>query len=212
MRKGFIAALTSGAAVLTIGVGTTAAMAAPHTAATWTVKPGGSLSGKTSKTVLKDTKTGAVLTCTSSTATGTAKSGSGLTNPLAKLSAATFSNCTGPAGLTFTVTTSAFPWKLNGLSYSSGTAKGDITHIHAVLKGTNSSCTATVDGTGASQDNGKVTISHSNSAPAKLKVLAGGGNLHAYNVSGCLGALNSGDHTTFTATYTLSKAQTISSP
>jgi hypothetical protein len=211
MRKSISTILAaSGAIALAVSLSATSAGAA--TATTWTVTPGGSLSGKSGTTTLTDTKTGAVLTCTSSTATGTAKSGSGLTNPLANLSNVTFSTCTGPAGLTFDVTTSAFPWHLNGTSYTSPTAKGTITHIHAVLKGTNSSCTATVDGTSATADNGTVHVSHSNAAATKLNVLKAGDNLHAYNVSGCLGALNSGDPATFVATYTLSKAQTITSP
>lgn len=213
MRKRLATILAAGGAtVLAISLSTTSVMAS--TAKTWTVTPGGVLSGKTTKTVLTDTKTGAVLTCTAATASGTAKSGSGLTNPLATLSKVTFSSCTGPAGLTFKVTTSALPWDLNGTSYASstGTTTGTITGIHAQLTGTNSSCKATVDGTSATADNGMVKATHKNSTPTKLSVIASGDNLHAYNVSGCLGALNSGDPTTYVATYTLSKAQTITSP
>jgi hypothetical protein len=211
MRRRFTIVLGSGAAALALGIGTNAAMAT--TATTWTVKPGGSYTAKSGKTVLTDTKTGVVLTCTSSTAAGTLKSGSKLPSNIGTVTKNTFTGCTGPAGLKFNVTTSAFPWKVNATSYSSGTAKGSITGIHAVLKGTNNTCKATVDGTGASAHNGKVAISHSNSAANKLKILASGGNLHVYNVSsGCLGAINSGDPTTFTTTYTLNKAQKITSP
>ena len=213
MRKRLATILAaSGAVALTLSLSTTSVLAV--TAKTWTVTPGGTLSGKSTKTVLTDTVTGAVLTCKTSTATGTAKSGSGLTNPLATISATTFGKCTGPAGLTFKVTTSAFPWDLNGTKYtaSSGLTKGTITGIHAVLTGTNSSCTATVDGTSATADNGKVDATHKNSAPTKLNVVPTGGNLHAYNVSNCLGALNNGDATTYKATYTLTTGQTITSP
>ena len=221
MRKRISTILfAGGAAALAIGLGTTSSFAT--TATTWTVKPGGSFTAKTAKTVLTDKNTGAVLTCVStsttsaSTTAGSLKSGSGLTSPIGHLTSVKFNNCTGPAGLTFTVTTTASstkPWPVNATKYdsSTGLTHGNIAHIHAVLKGTNSSCTATVDGTGATANNGKVTITHLNSKPAKLKV-TGGGNLHAYNVSGCLGALNSGDATSFTATYTLNKGQTITSP
>jgi hypothetical protein len=207
--------LAGGAAALAIGLGTTSSFAT--TATTWTVKPGGSFTGKSGTTTLTDTKTGAVLTCTSSSTAGTLKKGSGLANPIGHVTKVAFTGCTGPAGLTFTVTTTASttnPWPVTATSYSSttGTTKGTISHIHAVLKGTNSSCTATVDGTGATAKNGKVVISHKNSAANKLSVLKGGDNLHAYKVSGCLGALNSGDPTTFVATYTLSAGQKITSP
>jgi hypothetical protein len=214
MRKHLTAILVSGgAAALALGIGT-AAMATTA-AMTWTIKPGGSYTSKSGTTTLTDTVTGAVLTCTSSTAAGTLKSGSGKTNPIGTVTSSTFTGCTGPAGLTFSVKTSASltkSWKVNATGFSSGVATGNISGIHAVLTGTNNTCKATVDGTGASAFNGKVKITHSNSAPAKLKVTKGI-NLHSYNVSaGCLGAINSGDPVTYKATYTLNKAQTITSP
>jgi hypothetical protein len=205
---------TSGvAAVMAIGLGTTTALATA--AATWTVKPGGLYTAKSGTTTLTDTVTGAVLSCTSSAAAGKLKSGSGLSNPLGTVTSNTFTGCTGPAGLTFSVKTSASstkPWKVNATGFSAGVTTGNISGIHAVLTGTNNTCKATVDGTGASAFNGKVQIKHANSAPAKLKVTKGI-NLHSYNVSaGCLGAINSGDPVTFKTTYTLNKAQTITSP
>jgi hypothetical protein len=214
MRKHLTAVLLSGgAAALALGIGT-AAMAT--TATTWTIKPGGSYTSKSGTTTLTDTATGAVLTCTSSTAAGTLKSGSGKTNPIGTVTSSTFTGCTGPAGLTFSVKASASStksWKVNATGFSSGVATGNISGIHAVLTGTNNTCKATVDGTGASAFNGKVRITHSNSAPAKLKV-TNGINLHTYNVNatGCLGAINNGDAVTYKATYTLNKAQTITSP
>lgn len=208
-RLGTILA-ASGAIALTIGLGSASVSASAAT--TWTVKPGGAFSGTSTLIYLMDTNTGLAIACTSSEVSGTLKNGSGLTNPLATLSNATFSNCTGPAGMTFKVPTSAFPWDLNGTSYSSGTMKGTITGIHAVLEGINIACTATIDGTSATANNGNVVINHNNSAPAKLRVLQGGDNLHAYKVSNCLGELNSGDPMALSGTYTLTKGQTISSP
>jgi hypothetical protein len=203
-------------AALAVGLGATSALART---ATWTVKPGGSYTATTTKTVLTDSKTGAALTCVStstspaSKASGTLKSGSGLSNPLGTVAAASFNNCSGPAGLKFKVTTSHLPWHVNGTSYSSGTATGNISGIHAVLTGTNNTCKATVDGTGATANNGKVTIKHTNGTAGNKLTFTGGGNLHTYNVSaGCLGAINSGDAVSFKATYTLNKAQTITSP
>jgi hypothetical protein len=206
MRKrvaGFL--LSGGVAALAIGLSTTAALAT--TATTFSVSPGGSITGTAAKTTLTDTKTGNALSCKSSKATGTVKSGTGLAGAgIGSISALTFSNCTGPLGLSFTVTTSAFPWSLNAVSYKKGVTTGTITGIHAVLSG--SDCTATVDGTSATADNGEVKVTYTNST-GKLKVLTTGGNLTIYNVSGCLGLINSGDPTTFSGTYTITPKQTI---
>jgi hypothetical protein len=184
--------------------------AGPAFAATWTVKPGGSITGKAGKTTLKDTKTGQSLSCASSTAKGTVKSGSGLSGTgIGSISSISFSTCTGPLGLTFTVTPGHLPWKLNAVSFASGVTHGTITGIHAKLSGTG--CSATVDGTGATANNGKVSATYTNSTGV-LKVLTTGGNLHVYNVSGCAGLINSGDPTTFSGSYTISPKQTITSP
>lgn len=213
MRMRTVLSASGVAAIVAIGLGATTALATSTT--TWTVKPGGAYTSTSGTTTLTDTVTGAVLTCTSSTAAGTLKSGSGLTNPLGTVTSSTFKNCTGPAGLTFSVKTSASstkPWHVNATGFSSGVATGNISGIHAVLTGTNNTCKATVDGTGATAFNGKVQIKHSNSAANKLKVTKGI-NLHSYNVSaGCLGAIKSGDAVTYKAVYTLNKAQTITSP
>jgi hypothetical protein len=56
-----------------------------------------------------------------------------------------------------------------------------------------------------------VKVTYTNSTH-KLKVLASGGTLHVWNVSGCAGLINSGDATTFVGTYLVSPAQTITSP
>ena len=65
--------LTGGAAALTVGLTATSAVAA-----TWTVKPGGAITAKSGTTTLTDKNTGNKLTCSSSKATGTLKSGKGL--------------------------------------------------------------------------------------------------------------------------------------
>lgn len=45
-----------------------------------------------------------------------------------------------------------------------------------------------------------------------LKFLATGGNLHFWHVKGCAPLLNSGDPATFSATYTITPRQAITSP
>jgi hypothetical protein len=198
--------LFAGAATAAV-IGLSAAPA--FAATTWTVSPGGAITAKSGKTVLTDTTTGNALTCKSSSTSATLKSGSGLAGAgLGSITAVTFKTCTGPLGLTFTVTTNGLPWKLNAKSYNSstGVTTGTITGIDATLSGP--SCSATVDGTAAGADNGMVKATYTNST-GKLKILTTGGNLHIYNVSGCAGLIATGDATTFSATYTVSPKQTI---
>jgi hypothetical protein len=207
MRARIAALLLSGGATAALTVGLAAS---PALAATWTVKPGGNFTATAGQTKLTDTKTKAVLTCKSSKSTGTLKKGKGLPGAgIGSIKTQTFSNCKGPLGLTFTVKTSHLPWKLNAVSFKNGVTTGTITGIHATLSGP--ACSATVDGTGASANNGKVKVTYTNST-GKLKVLTTGGNLHVYNVSGCAGQINNGDPTTFSGTYTVSPKHTITSP
>ncbi len=184
--------------------------AAPALAATtWSVSPGGAITGKSGTTTLKDTTTGTSLSCKSSSTSATLKKGTGLSGTaIGSITKVSFSTCTGPLDLSFTVTTKALPWKLNAVSYdsSTGVTTGTITGIDATLSGP--TCSAEVDGTGAGKDNGKVKATYTNST-GKLKVLTTGGNLHIYDVSGCSGLIVTGNATTFSATYTVSPKQTI---
>jgi hypothetical protein len=179
--------------------------------ATFSITPGGAITAKAGVTKLKDTKTGSVLQCTSSTSSGTLKSGHGISgSSLGTITALSFSNCTGPLSLQFTVTNSGFPWKLTGASYNAttGVTTGHITGIKSTLTGP--SCSATVGGATATST-GSVKVTYTNST-GKLAVQAAGGNLHVYNVVGCSGLINTGDPTQFTGSYTVTPKQTITSP
>lgn len=206
--------LVTGAALagaLALSAGSALAATSVGTAATWTVTPGGTITAKAGTTTLKDTKTGSVLTCTSSSGKGSVKKGSGLSGAgLGSITALSFSNCTGPLSLTFTVKTTHFPWKLNANSYnaSKGVTTGTITGIHATLTGP--SCSAVVDGTSATADNGKVTATYTNGT-GKLAT-TGAGNLHIYKVKGCAGLIGDGDGSSFKGSYTVSPKQKITSP
>jgi len=202
--------VTSAALTGVLGLSAGSAIAAINgVAATWTVKPGGAITAKAGTTTLKDTNTGSTLTCASSSGKGSVKSGSGLSGTgIGKISSLSFSSCTGPLGLTFTVHTSDFPWHLNALSFSSGVTTGTITGIHATLSGP--SCSAVVDGTGPTANNGRVTAKYSNGT-GKLTT-TGAGNLHIYHVSGCAGLIMSGDGSSFHGSYAISPKQTITSP
>jgi hypothetical protein len=99
--------------------------------------------------------------------------------------------------------------KPGSVNSATGTTTGTLTGIHASMSG--AGCTAVVDGTGATAHNGTVTITYTNSTHT-LKVLTTSGNLHIYNVSGCAGAIHSGDSASQSAAYAISPAQTITSP
>jgi hypothetical protein len=200
--------LTGAATAVTIGASAGVALAV---AITFSISPGGAITAKAGKTTLKDVNTSQVLSCTSSSSSGTLKSGHGISGTnLGSITKLSFSGCTGPGGLTFTVTNSGFPWTLHGTAFNatSGVTTGNITGIKSHLSGPG--CSADVRGATATST-GKVKVTYTNGTH-KLKVLAGGGTLHVFNVSGCFGLINNGDATQFTGTYTVTPAQTITSP
>lgn len=199
---------TGVASAVAIGASAGVALAV---AITFTITPGGAITAKAGTTTLKDTNTGSVLTCTSSSSSGTLKSGKGIAGTnIGSITKLSFTNCTGPLGLTFTVSNSAFPWVLSGTAYNatSGVTTGFINGIKSKLTGP--SCSATVGGATATAK-GKVKVTYTNGT-GKLKVLTTGGNLHVWNVSGCAGLINSGDATQFSGTYTVTPKQKITSP
>jgi hypothetical protein len=198
--------LSGGAAALAISLSATAASAST---ATWTVKPGGSVTASGSGQV-KDTKTGTVAKCTSIKITkATLKKGSGLSGTgIGTISGASFTGCT-IATVAITVTVEDLPWKLNALSYNStsGVTHGSITKVE--LLATAPGCSATLEGTTAT--NGRVKVAYTNSTGV-LKLLPSGGNLTSENVSGCFGLVNNGDPQDASGKLTVSPKQTITSP
>ncbi|GJF34019.1 hypothetical protein KNE206_67190 [Kitasatospora sp. NE20-6] len=198
------------AAVLTAATG---AIAAPATAgtsstlATWTVSPGGAWTAKATSPKLTDTKTGTKLTCSSSSAAGVLKSGSGLSNPLSTITSVGWTSCSGPLGITFSVTAQNLPWSINGSTYAAGVTTGTLTGVKAHISG--AGCTADFAGP-TSTTAATLTGTYSN---ATNTLTLSGGDLHAYNVSGsCLGLLNNGDAATYNAAYVLASPQAITSP
>jgi hypothetical protein len=199
---------TGVASAVAIGASAGVALAV---AITFTISPGGAITAKAGKTTLTDKNTGSVLTCASSSSSGTLKKGSGIAGTnIGSISALSFATCTGPLGLTFTVANSGFPWTLSGTAFNAttGVTTGFINGIKSHLSGP--SCSADVAGATATAK-GKVKVTYTNST-GKLKVLAAGGNLHVFNVVGCAGLINSGDVTQFVGTYTVTPKQTITSP
>jgi hypothetical protein len=195
---------------IAVAAGTTVALLAATSpafaATTWTVKPGGSISASGSGQV-KDATTGTVAKCTSIKMAGKLKSGSGLSNPLGKITSGSFTGCT-IAGIAITVAVQNLPWHLNAASYNatSGVTTGSITGVR--LLATATGCSATLQGTTAT--NGKVKVTYTNSTGV-LKLL-GGGNLTSENVSGCFGLVNNGDVQHASGSLKVSPIQKITSP
>jgi hypothetical protein len=210
MLKRISTIIAAGGAAATLAVALGAAPSSATTVATWTVKPGGAVSGSGTAQV-KDAQTGTVAKCSSITLSGTAKSGSGLAgNKLVKITSGSFTGCT-IGTISVSVTVNGLPWYLNAKSYvsSTGVTSGTITGIDLVA--TAPGCTATLDGTAAGADNGTVKGTYTNSSGV-LKLLPTGGNLHAWGVSGCLGLINNGDTAKPSGSATVTPKQTITSP
>jgi hypothetical protein len=186
-------------------VGVTAVLAP----VTWTVRPGGSVSLESGRLVLTDTKTKSNIVCSSSRFNGTIKSGSGLSGTgIGSIAAGSFTHCDNSLGPSFVLTATDLPWQLNLTGYraAKGVATGSISHVQITVSGP--SCSAVIDGTSGTASDGVVTFHYTNST-AQLKPLATGGNLHFYEVSGCLGLFDNGDPVTVSATLTVSPKQVI---
>jgi len=210
MRKGLFSVLSSVAFVLALGLGTSMATAADQNS--WTIKPGGTVTGSAGTTVVTDTATGVQVTCPSSSVGGTFKSGIDRMNPLAKITAFGYNGCT-VVGANVGITTSASetnPWPLRGRTYRSGVTQGSISNIETSFSITRFglTCSGTVAGTSATTP-GQVEVTYNN---ADGSLITGGGNLHAWNVTGqCFGLIRTGDPITSVGTYVISPQQTITS-
>jgi hypothetical protein len=205
MRKGITATLAGASAIaLSLALGVTAASAT--TAVTWTVSPGGSITASGSGQV-KDTKTGTIAKCTSIKVTkATIKKGTGLKGAgLGTISASTFTGCT-IATISVTVATANLPWKLNATSYNAttGVTTGTLTGVQ--LDASAPGCSATLEGTTAT--NGKIKVTYTNSSGV-LKLIGTGGNLTDEDVSGCFGLVNNGDPEDASGSLTVTPKQTI---
>ncbi|GEM_PF-1004504 len=187
-RLAKLASVTLAAAAAAAGLTSSAALASPVPAQpgviTWTVTPGGSFTAKSGPAIFTDTVSGAVINCVSANMTGSLKSGSGLPGKgLGTVKSLTFVTCT-LAGASVSMSSGPVAWLLNAVSYKLGVMHGTITGIHFAITG--SGCSAVVDGTGATARNGHVKITFTNKND-HLRILPGGGNLHIYDVKGCLG-------------------------
>jgi hypothetical protein len=201
--------IAGAAAVVAASLGATPASAA----ATWTIKPGGATAARSGKATFEDTKTGASFLCKSVTATATLQSGSGLPGADAgSISAAGFHTCQS-SNLDFALRAGDLPWKVNLSSYHRGVVTGNISHIQihvaARLTAPAALCSWVIDGTAATASDGVISFRYTDGTG---KLTTTGGDLHAYNVSGCAGLIGDGDPFTVSAIFTLSPKQAIASP
>jgi hypothetical protein len=158
-------------------------------ATTYTITNGGTaLSFKAGTTTLKDTTSDNTLTCTSSSSTADIATGSNNGSPLGTVTALSFSSCTGPLDISFTVTPSGLPYKLDATGSAGGVTDGTMA-VSASLSGT--LCTASVSGT--------VDGTYTNSTHT-LAVSPDGSELVVTSAS-CLGVISKGDVVDFNGSY-----------
>jgi len=160
-------------------------------AVTWSVSGGGAFSApSTTSLVLINAGGTPVAQCASSTATGSAPNGAGLSgSSLIGFTGFSFTGCTTSLGTTFTTSVGTLPLAFAGVSYSaaSGTTAGVVHGFVLVVQST--LCAARFSGT--------LTGTYNNTSHN----LALSGSLTASQVTGCLGLVSNGDLLSYTITY-----------
>ncbi|MFD8570079.1 hypothetical protein [Streptomyces sp. NPDC059639] len=188
-------------AALASALGLSISSASAGALATYTVTPGGAFTANATNPTMKVGS--ATLSCASSKATGTLKSGSGLAGAqLGSITGLTFTTCS-VAGIPFTVTTTATvanPFYVNATGTTANHIDGNISNISATITGTG--CNATFAGT--------TTGWYENTT--KTLHVTGGGTLAAQAGASCLGLFTAGSHADFVGNYVMTAQQTITSP
>jgi hypothetical protein len=201
------------AAVTAIGLSSPAAFAA----SSYNLSAGSAAAGSSvafgaqgSDITFNDVTAGATVTCSGSSISGTATAGESISGTgIAVLdgSSVSFTDCTGPVGIEFTVTGSG-AWSLDatGDTDANGTTAGDISGISARATGSGCSFDAT----------GSVAGAYTNGASSGTLALSGSEpTLTLSNVSGFLcgiAGISNGDQVSFAATYTVSASDAANNP
>ena len=203
--------LTIAAVAAAAGMVAPAASAAPRT---WTITKGGAVTAATKSFSIADLTTKARLPCKVSTAKARLKSGRRLSGVGAgTITAASASGCA-VAGFTINIKAGHLPWHLNLVSYNAakGVTTGTLTGIHISFAVPAIGCTAIVDGTKATANNGSVVVTYTNKT-AQLAILKAGTKLHLFSVAkACAGVVKNGDLSAIVATYSVTPKQKITSP
>ncbi|MFI6725851.1 hypothetical protein NRF20_07775 [Streptomyces sp. R-74717] len=187
-------------AALGAAIGMTVSSASAGAASSWSVTPSGAFTAHADGPTLDVPL--ASLFCDSSDAGGTllASDSDGL--GIGDINTIKFNTCD-VAGISFTVTMKASPWKIDALSVDSANPNR--------VKGNVSSISAHVSGVGCSADfTGTVHGYYDNSA-GDLVIDGTGNNLVASNAS-CLGLITNGDVASFNASYHVTMTSTGTSP
>lgn len=204
-----LAACSSAATSARTSAGTDVGTIARTSARTWSVEPGGIVTGRAQNIVLKDVTTGLSVSCASAATTIALKSGHGLANPIGRITSVTFSKCVVPGGIPLTATASATqknPWHLSGISYANGVNVGMMTNLAATISGPG--CSATMGGSTVSSTGS--TVGHYYNSKGLLQIISS--NLHIWKVKGCFGFLRNGDTAAMLTHFTFSPRQSISIP
>lgn len=204
-RLALVAAACTTALVTAFGVGT------PASAVTGlTITPGGNFTATASPWTSGDPSTGTQITCQSLVLSGVFVSGPVTPGaPVGQFNSGVAITCTGPLGITFTITLQNLPWSINVTSFDSGTGTvtGTVSGIEFHVSG--AGCTFDVRGATATSG-GTVTFTYRNSTHT-LTLLPGPTDLHFYNPSGaCSGLVNSGDAAQFSGDFGVQPPQTFS--
>ena len=201
--------LSGGVAALAVGIGATTAMAV--TAATFTVTPGGAVTGSAGKTTLKDTKTGTVLTCSVVGNRGHPEEGQRAVRQRPRQDHVCHVHQVHrprrPGIHRDDVGVEDPPVEAERQQFQRRRDQGKHHRHHGQHQRQRMHRDR---GRHHRLLSGKTTGTYTNSTHV-LKV--SGGNLHVWNVSsGCLGLINSGDASRSTGSYTITPHQTITSP
>lgn len=215
--------LAAGALALAVGASTLPAVASASTAAaTWTVTPGGQYRAQVRNDNfwgILDVGTNQELHCTVNASAWSMrllfKRGTGLSDPIGWVRSLSFPKPCFPGGMgPVTLSAAGTPWGVNALGYDSASqvTSGRLSHVHLALSGPH--CSAVLDGSSATADNGTAPFEYNNGPANTLQTAysPGSGNLHAYRVTGCRGMLHSGDVVRVFFGYDLSRALTVTSP
>jgi hypothetical protein len=213
--------LASGALALAVGASTLPAMAAAGPSATWTVKPGGKFRGQVGNDNfwgILDVRTNQEIRCTADASAWSMqlrfKKGTGLSNPIGRVRSLSFPRPCFPGHMgPVTLSAAGTPWGIRALRFnpSGEITNGRITHVHLALSGPH--CSAVLDGSSATANDGTSPFVYNNELPNTLQT--GGrfrGNLHVYRVTGCNSMLHSGDVVRLFMGYDLNRALTVTSP
>jgi hypothetical protein len=173
---------------------------------TWSVTPGGAVSGHSSASFdLNDAQHGGVLVCPIGTWGGVLKPGAGLPGTgIGAVRSLTLHICAQLPHKPIISPQVKLPWTINFRSVTGGVVNGTITGVEIKLSSTK--CSATAGGPG-----GTVAFQLTLSTQ-RLRVLTTGGNLRFSDVHGCRDLISNGDHATLSVTYTVTPKQDISSP